>query len=79
MQQMAAAYLDIAEQIVRDAHSVTFGLNLSDTGVSTSALATFESDSEWGKLAAQVHNTNGPLMSGLPEATYLAVGGDCGE
>jgi hypothetical protein len=75
LQRMFDAYFNLAEQFVRDARSTTLGLNISDTGISTSALADFEPDSELGKLVAQIKNTDEPLMSGLPEATYFAVGG----
>lgn len=75
MQKMLGSYMEAAEKMIKDGRSATFSLNLTDTGISTAALADFEPDSETGKLVAQVQNTDAPLMSGLPDATYFAFGG----
>jgi len=74
MRKMFDAYFSAGEQIVKDARSAAFSLNLSDTGIATAAMADFEADSELGKLMAQVKNTDEPMLAGLPEATYFAYG-----
>ena len=73
--KMLEGYLNAADQMVRDAKDTAFSFNLSDTGISTSAVADFEPDSELGRLIAQVKNTDKPLSTGLPAATYFAFGG----
>jgi hypothetical protein len=73
--KMLEGYLNAADQIVRDTRDAAFTLNISDTGISTSAVAAFEPDSDLGHLVAQVKNTDQPLNVGLPTATYFAFGG----
>lgn len=75
MKKMMDQYLNAADEIVNDSRSATLAFNLSDTGISTSGVADFEPDSYLGKMAAQVQNTNEPLLAGLPPATYFAFGG----
>jgi hypothetical protein len=75
MARLMDAYLNFGEKLIHDARSATESLNLTDTGVAFTALADFEPDSDLGKLVAQVQNTDEPLTSGLPAATYFAFGG----
>lgn len=75
MRKLFDAYFNAGEQIVKDANSGAISFNLSDTGISTSAMADFEPESELGKMMAQVQNTDQPLLAGLPEATYFAYMG----
>jgi hypothetical protein len=75
MKKMIDAYFNAADQISKDARSATISLNLNDTGISTSAMADFEAESDLGKMASQVQNTDQPLLAGLPEATYFAYAG----
>lgn len=75
MRKMIEAYFTIGEQIVRDANSGALSFNLTDTGISTAAMADFEPNSELGKLMAQMQNTDQPLLAGLPEGSYFTYGG----
>lgn len=75
MHKLFDGYFRVAEQVVKDARSGAVSFNLSDTGISTSAMADFEPESELGKLMAQVQNTDQPLLAGLPEATYFGFMG----
>lgn len=73
--KMLEQYFKFAEEFVRDSHSLAISLNLSDFGISSSTIADFEPESDWGKVVGAVHNTTEPLLTGLPKATYFAVGG----
>jgi hypothetical protein len=68
-------YMDAIEQVLNDARGAVLGVNLGAEGISTTMLSDFEPDSAIGKLAGEVKNTDKPLLAGLPDRKYFAVGG----
>jgi len=56
-----------ASQMIEGTNSAAFSVNLSDTALSTAVVGDFEPDSYVGKLVSKAKNTDGPLLSGLPD------------
>ncbi len=67
--------LDVVQGLVQDAQSVTVGTVIAKTGVNSTTTVEFAPDSHWGKIMAQVPNTDKPLLGGLPSEKYLFFGG----
>jgi hypothetical protein len=67
--------INIAEGFLKDSTGASFSLHLDDKGLQTCVMAEFKPDSYAGKLAAQLKNTDQPLMGGLPGRKYFAAGG----
>lgn len=63
------------DAFMRDAQGATFGINLSDEGLSISLLAEFQPNSYLGNTVASIANTDKPLLGGLPSGKYLMYGG----
>jgi hypothetical protein len=74
MRKIMDIYFKVGQQIVKDVRWAEFSFNLTDIGINTGSVASFETDSDLGKMMAQVQNTDQPLLAGLPEATYFAYG-----
>lgn len=70
-------FLNSAEGFLQDSTAASVSFHLNDDGLSTTAMAEFKPDSDLGKMAAQLKNTDQPLMAGLPTANrkYFAFGG----
>jgi len=71
----ANTLVNIAEQFLKDAHSATIGLSLTDAGISATMAADFEPTSYMGKIALQTKPAAGNLLSGLPDRKYFFFGG----
>lgn len=68
--------LDAASGFLNDASYVSFGVNLSNEGISTSLMAQCKEDSHLGGIFKKMTNKVGPMLKGLPDAKYLfAMGG----
>ncbi|HEV2295377.1 MAG TPA: hypothetical protein VGR35_16110 [Tepidisphaeraceae bacterium] len=67
--------LDLAEQLLKETNAATYGVNLTNEGINTTALAEFDPKSQFGQRAAQIKGVNDPLLTGLPESQYLVFGG----
>ena len=63
--------LDAAQYLLQDTQAITLSFSFSKTGVNETMLAEFAPDSYMGKLALQVKETDGPLLTGLPAGKYL--------
>ncbi len=70
-------YLDGVESFLTDATSGVISFNLADEGISTTALAEFKPESDWGKTALELKagTPDGSLLAGLPDRKYYAFGG----
>jgi hypothetical protein len=66
---------NIAEGFLKDANSVTFGINLNKDGISSTLLAEFEPGSYMGKALAGMKNTDASFTAGLPDGKYFVYGG----
>jgi hypothetical protein len=66
---------NVAEGFLRDTNAVTFGINLSKDGISTTLLTEFEPGSYMGKALAQMKNTDASFTAGLPDGKYFMYGG----
>jgi len=66
---------NVAEGFLRDASGVTFGINLSKEGISTTLLAEFDPTSYAGKAVAGLKNSNASFTAGLPDGKYFVYGG----
>jgi hypothetical protein len=75
MKQMLDMYMNLGDRLAKETRAATFSFNITDTGIAMAALGEFEPDSDLGKLVAKVKNTDAPLATGLPDATYFAFGG----
>jgi len=67
--------MDLAEQLLNETNAATYGINLTNEGINTTAMAEFDPKSELGQRAAQVKGAGGSMLSGLPEGKYLVFGG----
>lgn len=67
--------INAAERYLKDGQAVTFSLNIGQQGLSTTLMTEFESNSYLGQTVAQVKNTDQSLMTGLPEESYIVMGG----
>jgi len=67
--------VDVADQLMKDASGVTYGIGLEDQGIRTTVVAEFNSGSDTGNAVAKLKNTNEPLLAGLPTGKYLVFGG----
>jgi hypothetical protein len=67
--------LNVADGFLRDADSVTWGLNIGDEGLTSTLAADFTSGSYTGNLIASMKDTADPLLGGLPSGKYLVYGG----
>jgi hypothetical protein len=67
--------LDAASGFLNDASYVSFGINLSNDGISTSLVAQCKDDSHLGGIFKKMENKSGSLVKGLPEAKYLFLMG----
>jgi hypothetical protein len=67
--------LNVAEGFLKDSTGASLSLHLNDKGLQTCVMAEFKPDSYGGKLAAQLKNSDQPLMGGLPARKYFAAGG----
>ncbi len=67
--------IDLMNEGVASAQAATFSIALSKEGINTTFMAEFLPDTEFGKNIAQVKNSNGSLLTGLPEEDYIFYGG----
>lgn len=67
--------MDLAEQLLNETNAATYGINFTNEGINTTAMAEFDPKSQLGQRAAQIKGTNDPMLTGLPEGKYLAFGG----
>src|ERR1700722_7899873 len=67
--------LNLAQKVIDTCNVVTFGVNLSDTGISSTAVIDMKPDSELGQLIAAEKDTDSSLLTGLPDGGYLCFGG----
>lgn len=65
----------VAEGFLVQTQAVTYGINLSKDGISTSFMAEFDPASYAGKMFAGITPATGSLLAGLPAAKYLFFGG----
>jgi hypothetical protein len=72
---LANQALNALEAAVRDTQSASFSLHFAPEGIKTTLLTEFDPASYMGKTAAQVMNSNGTMLKGLPEGKYLLFGG----
>jgi hypothetical protein len=66
---------NVAEGFLRDANGVTFGINLTKDGISTTLMAEFEPGSYPAKAIAGMKNTDASFTAGLPDGKYFIYGG----
>ena len=67
--------IQAAREFLTDAQGSTVGFTIGEKGVKGGLTVDFAPDTYLGKLAATMKQTDGPLLAGLPTATYLAFGG----
>jgi hypothetical protein len=72
---MLSSLLGPSKQFLNDGRGAVLGINLSDDGIGITALSDFDPNSDSGKLALEIKNTEGPLLTGLPNRKYFAFGG----
>ncbi|MGF1633030.1 MAG: hypothetical protein ACFCVE_04200 [Phycisphaerae bacterium] len=65
----------VVESFLRDATSATIGMNLSDAGIAMTVVADFQEGSYLGNTVASLPAAEKPLLTGIPEGSYLFVGG----
>jgi hypothetical protein len=70
-----AQIIEMAEGFLRDTDGVTFGINLSKDGISTTLMTDFNPTSYMGKAVAGMKNTDASFTVGLPDAKYFFYGG----
>src|SRR5439155_1775360 len=68
-------FIDVAEQVVRDADAATYGISLTDTGVSGTLMAEFAAGSPSAARVMQFKNSDQSMLTGLPQIKYLMFGG----
>jgi hypothetical protein len=64
-----------AREFLTDAQGSAIAFTIGDKGIKSSLTVDFAPDTYLGKLASTMKQTSGPLLTGLPSATYLAFGG----
>ena len=67
--------MDLAEQLLNETNAATYGINLTNEGINTTAIAEFDPKSKLGMRAAQIKGSGGSMLTGLPEGKYLFFGG----
>ena len=88
--EAAAKYQPVAEaafdqlwlagqSFLRDADAAALSMNLSDPGIGFGVVAQFKPDSYLAKLLPDHKTTDGSLLSGLPEGTYIVYGGQLAD
>jgi len=61
---------DVADQIVRDADSATYGFELADNGIKATAMAEFNQGTPSAQRIAGLKGTDQPMLTGLPATKY---------
>lgn len=67
--------LNIAEQFLKEAQAGTYGIQLSDAGITTTAMAEFSQGSNFGNTVSQLKGSGDSMLTGLPQGQYLMYGG----
>ena len=67
--------IDVAEQVVRDADSATYGISLSDAGINGTLMADFAAGSPSATRVTTFKNSDASMLAGLPQVKYLMFGG----
>ena len=75
MQAAAGQVLAAGEHFLGECSGAVISGNLGDEGINLAAVVDFRADSYLGKIALGMHNVEGSLTAGLPEAKYIAYGG----
>src|SRR5262249_34990678 len=72
-------FFTAVETFVNDADAASVGLAFVPEGINSTVMAEFKQGSYLGSLFGSVHNTDGPLLTGLPKGKYLMFGGGVGD
>ncbi|CAA9391090.1 MAG: hypothetical protein AVDCRST_MAG64-1196 [uncultured Phycisphaerae bacterium] len=75
----ANQFLNVAEGFMRDAHSATVSLNLTEGGIGMTYAADFDPTSYAGKMALQNKPATGSLLAGLPDRKYFFFAGGASD
>jgi hypothetical protein len=68
-------FINFAEQFLEQSQAATLGLSLTEDAIKSTGMLEFDPNSNWGKSIAEMKSSNKPLVSGLPDATFLVVSG----
>jgi len=68
--------LAMVQQLLTETRHATLSLNLNKDGIGLALLGDFTPDSYLGKNVSSIRGTDGPLLTGLPEAKYIIFGGN---
>jgi hypothetical protein len=75
MRTVVNRFIDIAEQVVRDADSATYGISLTDAGINGTLMAEFAAGSPSATRVMTLKNSDASMLAGLPQIKYLMFGG----
>lgn len=67
--------LNAAEEFLKDGQAATYSLNFGEQGINTTLMTEFAPDSKIGQTVAKVQNSDQNLMAGLPDESYIVMGG----
>ena len=68
-------FADFAQHFLSDCDDVTYGINLAQDGLSSTAIVDFKPDSVWGQRVASAPNSDKSLLNGLPDGKYFLMAG----
>ena len=66
---------DVAEQMVRDADSATYGISFGDDGLKITAMAEFNQGTPSAMRLASLKGTDQPMFAGIPQNKYMFLMG----
>jgi len=72
---VANQLVNAAERFLKDGQAATFSLNFGEQGINTTLMTEFEASSYLGQTVSQVKNSDQSLMAGLPDESYIVMGG----
>ena len=67
--------MNTAEGFFNTADAITYGVNLSNDGISTTFMTEFKPESYAAKVAKQLTGSKEEMLAGLPDAKYLFLAG----
>lgn len=67
--------MNFAERVLAEGQAATLGFTLNEAGLNTTFVGEFEPASYLGQTVASFKNTDGNLLTGLPNVKYFAFGG----
>jgi hypothetical protein len=75
LRAMAAQWINMSAETMRDANAMALGLSLTDAGLRATQTIDMAPKSRLGQMVAQMKNTDASFTAGLPEADYAVFGG----